>query len=296
MPSSGGACAWATSWSCASEQVSGPGRLVLVGTPIGNLGDLSPRAVEALAAADVLCCEDTRHTRKLLGHAGLHPARIVSLHDHNEAARAGQVLRWLDEGLTVALVSDAGMPAVADPGERVVSAAAAAGHRVEVVPGPSAVVAALVVSGLPTGRFVFEGFLPRKGSDRAGRLAAVADERRTVVLFEAPHRLAATMADLAAACGRLRAAAVVREVTKVHEEVWRGSLGAAAERAATVEPRGEHVIVVAGAPAVQPASDAEIVEALAGAVAAGASRRDAVAEVADALGVGRRRVYQLALG
>jgi 16S rRNA (cytidine1402-2'-O)-methyltransferase len=268
---------------------------VLVGTPIGNLGDLSPRAVEALASADVLCCEDTRHTRKLLSHAGLHPTRVVSLHDHNEAAQAGQVLKWLDDGQTVALVSDAGMPGVADPGERVVATAAAAGHRVEVVPGPSAVVAALVVSGLPTGRFVFEGFLPRKGSDRAERLAAVADERRTVVLFESPHRLAATLADLADACGALRAVAVVREVTKLHEEVWRGSLGAAVERSALVEPRGEHVVVLAGAAAARPASDAEIGEALAAAVAGGASRRDAVAEVADALGVGKRRVYRLAL-
>ena len=275
--------------------MSGPGRLVLVGTPIGNLGDLSPRAVEALAGADVLCCEDTRHTRKLLTHAGLHLTRVVSLHDHNEAAQAGQVLTWLDDGQTVALVSDAGMPGIADPGERVVATAAAAGHRVDVVPGPSAVVAALVVSGLPTGRFVFEGFLPRKGTDRAERLAGVAAEQRTVVLFEAPHRLAATMADLADLCGPLRAVAVVREVTKLHEEVWRGSLGAAAERAAQVEPRGEHVIVLAGALAARPASDAEIGEALAAAVAPGASRRDAVAEVADALGVGRRRVYQLAL-
>ena len=275
--------------------MSGPGRLVLVGTPIGNLGDLSPRAVEALAGADVLCCEDTRHTRKLLTHAGLHLTRVVSLHDHNEAAQAGQVLKWLDDGQTVALVSDAGMPGIADPGERVVATAAAAGHRVDVVPGPSAVVAALVVSGLPTGRFVFEGFLPRKGTDRAERLAGVAAEQRTVVLFEAPHRLAATMADLAGVCGPLRAVAVVREVTKLHEEVWRGPLGAAVERASEVEPRGEHVIVLAGALAARPASDAEIGEALAAAVAAGASRRDAVAEVADALGVGRRRVYQLAL-
>ncbi|MDQ3898283.1 MAG: 16S rRNA (cytidine(1402)-2'-O)-methyltransferase, partial [Actinomycetota bacterium] len=165
---------------------AGPAALVLVGTPIGNLGDLSPRAVEALTTADTIACEDTRRTRALLSHLGI-PAgrRLLAVHDHNEAAAVGDVLARLDQGQRVVVVTDAGMPGISDPGERLVAAAAAAGHAVDVVPGPSALVAALVVSGLPTGRFVFEGFLPRKGSARAQRLAEVAADVRTTVLFEA---------------------------------------------------------------------------------------------------------------
>jgi len=183
--------------------VSGGGspRLVLVGTPIGNLGDLPPRAVEMLTRADVICCEDTRHSRRLLTHAGVRAERLVAVHEHNEQEQAVKVVRWLDEGKVVAVVTDAGLPGISDPGERLVRAAADAGHAVEVVPGPSAAVAGLVVSGLPTSRFCFEGFLPRKGSERGRRLAVVAAEERTTVLFEAPHRLASTLAELAEACG-----------------------------------------------------------------------------------------------
>ena len=160
------------------------GRLVLVGTPIGNLGDLSPRAVEALTTADTIACEDTRRTRALLSHLGVAGGRrLLAVHDHNEAAAVGDVLTRLDKGERVVVVTDAGMPGISDPGERLVAAAAAAGHRVEVVPGPSALLAALVVSGLSTSRFVFEGFLSRKGSARAQRLAELAGEARTVILF-----------------------------------------------------------------------------------------------------------------
>jgi len=272
-----------------------PGTLVLVATPIGNLGDLSPRAVRTLAEADVIACEDTRHTRHLLTHAGIPARRLLAIHDHNEAAQVGRVLGLLDEGLRVAVVADAGTPGISDPGSRLVAAAAAAGARVEVVPGPSAVVAALVVSGLATDRFCFEGFLPRKGADRRDRLAAIAAEARTTVLYEAPHRLAATLADLAGACDPARLVAVARELTKVHEEVWRGTLGAAAARAAETEPRGEHVLVVEGAPRPGPPDDNTVEEVLRARLTAGQPAKEAVAAVAGELRVPRRRVYELSL-
>ena len=271
------------------------GVLVLIGTPIGNLGDLAPRAVEELARADVVACEDTRRTGRLLAHVGVRAPVLLVVNDHTEARAVTDVLARLDRGERVAVVTDAGMPGISDPGERMVAAAAAAGHRIEVVPGPSAALTGLVASGLPTGRFVFEGFLPRKGSGRTERLAAVAVEQRTVVLYEAPHRLARTLADLATACGPNRRVALARELTKLHEELWRGSLADAVERCAEVEPRGEYVLVLAGAPEPQPADDDDIRVALAAARAAGATTRDAVSGVAAALGVPRRRVYDLAV-
>ena len=299
MPSSGGASGPATDWrskvSRDGDELRQKGALVLVGTPIGNLGDLSPRAVETLAGADVVACEDTRRTRTLLSAAGVSGKRLMAVHEHNEAEQVRSVLRLLDEGKTVALVSDAGMPAISDPGERVVAAAATAGHDVVVVPGPSAVVAALVASGLPSERFVFEGFLPRKGSVRSRRLAELAVERRTVVLYEAPHRIGTTIDDLLAACGAERAVAVARELTKVHEDVWRGSLAAAAEHMAATSARGEHVVVLAGAPEPPPATDADIERALADRLVAGEHRREAVAAVAVELDVPKRRVYELGL-
>lgn len=271
-----------------------PGRLVLVATPIGNLGDLAPRAVEALAGADLVCCEDTRRTGRLLQHAGIRAAALRVVNDHTEAAAVDEVLRRLGEGQRVAVVSDAGLPGISDPGEQLVAAAAEAGFAVEVVPGPSAALAALVASGLPTGRFAFEGFLPRKGSGRTQRLAEVAVERRTVVLYEAPHRLARTLADLAEACGGGRRVAVARELTKLHEEVWRGTLAEARVRAEAGEPRGEHVLVLDGAPPAEEVDDDAIRTALVDARAGGASTRDAVAEVARDLAVPKRRVYDLA--
>jgi 16S rRNA (cytidine1402-2'-O)-methyltransferase len=272
------------------------GRLVLVGTPIGNLGDLSPRAVEALSTADTIACEDTRRTRALLSHLGL-PAgrRLLAVHDHNEAAAAAGVLARLDKGERVVVVTDAGMPGISDPGERLVAAAAAAGFTVDVVPGPSAMVAALVVSGLPAGRFAFEGFLPRKGSARTARLREVAADERTTILFEAPHRVRQTVADLAGAAGETRRVAVVRELTKLHEEVWRGTLGGAVEHLAAGEPRGEYVIVLDGAPPPAPAGEVDVEAALRARLEAGADKKSAIAEVAAALGVPKRVVYDIAL-
>jgi len=277
-----------------SERVAGT--LVLVSTPIGNLGDLSPRALETLAHADIVCCEDTRRTRGLLTHAGLKGIRLLSLHEHNEMERLDAVLGHLAEGRTVAVVSDAGTPSVSDPGARLVAAAAAAGVTVTAVPGPSAALAALVVSGLPTDRFCFEGFLPRRGAQRRRRVEAVAAHGCTVIIFEAPGRLGATLDDLVEACGSERRVVVARELTKLHEEVWRGTLGVAAATFAEREVRGEVVIVLAGDPAAGRApDDDDVADALRRRLGAGASLRDAAASVAGDLGVSRRRAYDLAL-
>jgi 16S rRNA (cytidine1402-2'-O)-methyltransferase len=272
------------------------GSLVLVGTPIGNLGDLSPRAVEALTRADTVYCEDTRHSRKLFTYAGIAGATLRSLHEHNEVDRIDEVTAAVAAGRTVVVVSDAGMPGISDPGSRVVAAVAAAGLTVTVVPGPSAVLAALVASGLPTDRFCFEGFLPRSGKDRRLRLVGVAAEPRTTVLFEAPGRLAATLADLAEVCGEDRPVAVARELTKLHEEIWRGTAADAAGWAQGSTIRGEVVVVVGGAPVVETeVDDALLVEALAARLDAGERTRGAVDAVAAEFGVARRRVYDLAL-
>lgn len=284
----------------AGERIGTTGTLVLVATPIGNLGDLAPRAVEVLGSADLICCEDTRRTRGLLTHAGVHGRTLLALHDHNERSQTPRVLQHLAAGALVALVSDAGMPGLSDPGGWLVSQAAAAGHAVSVVPGPSAGIAALVVSGLPAARYCFEGFLPRRGADRRLRLTQLAAEERTTVVHEAPGRLAATLVDVARFCGTDRLVAVVREITKIHEEVWRGTAGAAAEefgrRAAAGNQRGEVVIVICGVPADHPVpGDREVEAALGAQLEGGASVRDAAGAVAAGLGVPRRRAYTLAL-
>ncbi|MEO7836059.1 MAG: 16S rRNA (cytidine(1402)-2'-O)-methyltransferase [Acidimicrobiales bacterium] len=271
------------------------GRLLVVATPIGNLGDLSPRATEALAGADVIACEDTRRTRRLLTYAGITGRPLLAVHDQNEGERVPRVLELLAQGRQVALVSDAGLPGVSDPGQHLVAEVIAAGHDVVVIPGPSAGVTALVGSGLPTARWVFEGFLPRKGGDRARRVAEVAAEHRTVVLYEAPHRVRRTVEDLSAACGPHRRVALARELTKLHEQVWRGGLGAAAAHLAASEPRGEFTIVLDGAPDRPPASDEDVEAALTALLEDGESRRRAVDEVAAALALPRRRVYEIAL-
>jgi 16S rRNA (cytidine1402-2'-O)-methyltransferase len=270
------------------------GVLVLVATPIGNLGDLAPRSVAELGRADAIACEDTRRTGRLLAHAGVDRPKLLVVNDHTEESAVVDVVRRLGRGERVAVVTDAGMPGISDPGERLVAAAAAGGFRVEVVPGPSAAVTGLVASGLPTGRFVFEGFLPRKGSGRAERLAELAGERRTIVLYEAPHRLARTLADLAAALGPDRRVVLARELTKLHEELWRGSLGGAVDRCGEIEPRGEYVLVVDGAPEPIDATDDDLAAAVTAEVAAGRSTRDAVTVVAGRFGASRRRVYDLA--
>jgi len=270
------------------------GTLVLVATPIGNLGDLSPRAVQELSDADLICCEDTRRTGRLLVHAGISGARLKRLDDHTERAGTEVVLDELAAGHRVALVSDAGTPAISDPGERLVAAVVGAGYTVTAVPGPSAVIAALVASGLATSRFVYEGFLARKGGDRTTAIARIAAESATTVMYESPNRLAATLRDLAAACGGERPAVVARELTKLHEEFVRGTLD---ELAVWADDgvKGEIVVVIAGAEPPAEADDELVVAAVQAAMAAGSSRRDAIANVASDLGIRRGRVYDLAL-
>ncbi|MEJ6739609.1 MAG: 16S rRNA (cytidine(1402)-2'-O)-methyltransferase [Actinomycetota bacterium] len=276
-----------------SSSVSG--RLVLVGTPIGNLGDISPRALEALGQAAVVACEDTRRTGRLLSHFGIASPTYIVVNEHTEGEAAERVLGHVQRGDVVVLVSDAGMPGVSDPGEFLVSKAIEAGVTIEVVPGPSALLHALVASGLTTSRFVFEGFLPRKGSGRALRLRELADEHRTAVLFEAPHRLAKTLNDLAEVCSGQRRIVLARELTKLHEEIWRGSLGAAIQRCAEVGPRGEYVLVLDGAPPATEATDDQLREAVELAIGRGISKKDAAAEVAELFSVARNRVYEIAI-
>ena len=271
------------------------GRLHLVATPIGNLGDLPPRAVSTLQACALICCEDTRHSGSLLAHSGVSGVRLAIANEHTEVARIDEVLTLLAEGRDVAVVTDAGTPGISDPGARLVRAAIDAGHTVSAVPGPAALVMALVISGFDSGRFVFEGFLPRSGRDRTERLAEVAGERRTVVLYEAPHRLPRTLTDLSAVCGGERRIAVTRELTKKFEEVWRGTLSEAITHVDARAPRGEYVLVLEGAAPAAAADDATILDALRAALAAGADRRSAVATVMARTGAAKRRVYDLSL-
>jgi 16S rRNA (cytidine1402-2'-O)-methyltransferase len=271
------------------------GRLVLVGTPIGNLGDLSPRALEALGQAAVVACEDTRRTGRLLSHFGIASPTYIVVNEHTEGDAAERVIGHVQRGDVVVLVSDAGMPGVSDPGEFLVSRAIAAGVTVEVVPGPSAVLHALVASGLTTSRFVFEGFLPRKGSGRALRLRELSQEHRTAVLFEAPHRLQKTLNDLADVCGGERRIVLARELTKLHEEIWRGTVSGAIERCAEIDPRGEYVLVLDGAPPAAEPTEVEIREAVELALGRGLSKKDAAAEVAELFAVARNRVYEIAI-
>jgi 16S rRNA (cytidine1402-2'-O)-methyltransferase len=275
--------------------------LVLVATPIGNLGDLSPRARAVLEAADLICCEDTRRTRALLSAMGI-PAggaqgdRLLSLHGHNEGSRVERVQACVAGGGTVAVVSDAGTPGISDPGTLLVSRLAEAGEEVSIVPGPTSVVAALVISGLPTDRFCVEGFLPRKGGDRRDRVAALMADGRTTVVLEAPGRVAATLAELAAV-DPARRVVVVRELTKVHEEVWRGTLGEAAEAFGARQVRGEVVVVIAGATPAGPPSDEAVDEAVRERLRRGQGEgpRQIALVVSDQLGVPRRKVYEAVL-
>ncbi|MGO4537014.1 16S rRNA (cytidine(1402)-2'-O)-methyltransferase [Leifsonia sp. 2MCAF36] len=267
--------------------------IILAATPIGNLGDASRRLVEVLGSATVVAAEDTRVAQRLLAGLGVtNRPRLIALHDHNERERAGELVE-LARDEDVVLLSDAGMPTVSDPGFHLVEAAAAAGVAVTALPGPSAVLTALAVSGLPTDRFTFEGFLPRKQGERLATLRAVSSESRTMVFFESPNRLAASLADIATALGDDRRVVVCRELTKLYEEVRRGT---AAELAAWAAEgvRGEIVIVVAGAPAREADPEAAVEQVVA-LVAAGSRLKEAAAEVAEATGLSKRDLYQAAL-
>ncbi|MFE1149162.1 16S rRNA (cytidine(1402)-2'-O)-methyltransferase [Streptomyces albidoflavus] len=273
--------------------MTGTGTLVLAGTPIGDTADAPPRLAAELERADVIAAEDTRRLRRLTQALGVHTTgRVVSYFEGNESARTPELVEELAQGARVLLVTDAGMPSVSDPGYRLVAAAVERGLRITAVPGPSAVLTALALSGLPVDRFCFEGFLPRKAGERLGRLREVADERRTLVYFEAPHRLAATLEAMAEVFGADRRAAVCRELTKTYEEVRRDGLGALAAWAAE-GVRGEITIVVEGAPEAGPADldDAELVRRVRDREEAGERRKEAIAAVAAEAGLPKRQVF-----
>ena len=271
------------------------GRLQVVATPIGNLADLSTRAREALLSADVIAAEDTRHTRVLLTAIGIAKP-LVSLHEHNESQRTPQLLVRLAAGETVALVSDAGTPLLSDPGFELVQRAAQAGHDVQVIPGPSAITAALAIAGLPTARFCFEGFLPARAHERRAALAALAREPRTLVLFEAPHRILATLTDMAAEFGAERPAVVARELTKAHETVYRGTLRELLARAQAEENlrRGEITLVVQGAAAAANAVDQTLLRRAVDLLAKELPPGRAAAIAAQLTGATRAAAYALA--
>jgi 16S rRNA (cytidine1402-2'-O)-methyltransferase len=273
---------------------AGPGVLVLAATPIGDPRDAAPRLAQEIATADVVAAEDTRRLSRLCAALGISPGgSVLSYHEHNEASRTADLLERLVAGDRVVVVTDAGMPSVSDPGYRLVSAAIEAGVQVTCVPGPSAVLMALAVSGLPVDRFAFEGFPSRKAGERLRALQALAGERRTMIFFEAPHRLDATLAAMATAFGDDRPAAVCRELTKTYEEVRRGGLRALARWAAE-GVRGEITIVVGGAPEVAADPDSAL-RAVQERVAAGERLKDVTADVAAATGLSRKELYNAAL-
>ncbi|MFA5785870.1 MAG: 16S rRNA (cytidine(1402)-2'-O)-methyltransferase [Actinomycetota bacterium] len=275
----------------AGNPEAGEACLVIVGTPLGNLGDFSPRAQQALARADLIACEDTRVTRRLLSHFGLH-IRQVSFHEGNEMARLPQLVSKMEAGSRVALVADAGMPGISDPGYRLVRACVDRGIPVEVVPGPSAAIAALVVSGLPSARFAFEGFLPRRAGQRRKRLTELAADERTLVFYESPHRLADCLTDMLEVMGD-RQVAMARELTKLHEEVLRGRVSEVLEQVGAREILGECTLVVEGAPPAEiPATGPGDAAAAVGRLEAqGMDRKSAMAAVARELGLPKRQVY-----
>ncbi len=280
---------------------SSQGQILLAATPVGNAQDASARLVAALRDCDVIAAEDTRRLRALLSRLEIEPrGQILSFYEGNESARVPELIDKAARGARVLVVTDAGMPSVSDPGFRLVREAHEAGVAITCLPGPSAALAALVLSGLPVARFAFEGFLPRKEGDRRRRLESLTTEERTMVFFEAPHRLDASLADMVRAFGPDRQAAVCRELTKTHEEVKRGGLGELADWA-TGEVRGEITVVVDGASTdeIRAASglgdDESISAAVAEAMAGGLSRKDAAAQVASAAGLPKRQVYDTSL-
>jgi 16S rRNA (cytidine1402-2'-O)-methyltransferase len=273
--------------------------LYIVATPIGNLEDMTVRAVRLLQEADLIAAEDTRHTGKLLHHFQIKTPQI-SYHDHSPPSRLRELVDRLVAGETIALVSDAGMPGISDPGYELVCAAVAAGVTIVPIPGACAVTTALAAAGLPTDRFVFEGFLPAKSKARLARLQPLAGEERTIVFYESPHRLREMLADLAIGLGADRSLVLARELTKLHEEFWRGTIGEAIDRhnpkIGGISPLGEYTVLVAGrVPEPIELSDADLSEALVELLAEGVSRSEASRQLAQRTGVSKRQIYQLAL-
>ena len=269
--------------------------LFVVATPIGNLGDLSKRATAILSSVEVIACEDTRRTGILMQHIGVKGARYIVVNDHTEFDAALEIVKELNEGREVALVSDAGTPAISDPGVLVVRAVIDAGHQIVSVPGASAAVTALSASGLDTRRYFFEGFLPRDGKDRSERLSAIKFNQCTTVIYEAPHRILRTIEDMHNSIGPSRRVVLARELTKMHEEYWRGTLGEAIEHLNSTEPIGEYVIIIDAAPPRAEATQEVVDEALRNSLLNGVSVKDAAHEVAEMFGLPKRDLYERAL-
>ena len=270
------------------------GSLYLVGTPIGHLGDLSPRARDLLKGVEVIACEDTRHSGQLLSSLGAG-GRKLSFHQHNTRTRLPQLLDVLAEGQSLAVISDAGLPGISDPGEELVTAAHKAGHPVICIPGPCAATTALVSSGLPSGRFCFEGFLPAKGKERRARLEAISNESRTTVLYEAPHRLITLLEELQHHCGGGRPLQVARELTKRHEEQVGATVEQALQHFQHHPPQGECTVVLGGAQPAEPEEpdDSDLLKQLQALQDAGATASDAARQLAQTTGLSRRRLYSL---
>ncbi|PSB18357.1 16S rRNA (cytidine(1402)-2'-O)-methyltransferase [Phormidesmis priestleyi ULC007] len=271
------------------------GTLYIVGTPIGNLEDMTVRAVRILQTVDLIAAEDTRHTGKLLHHFQIKTPQI-SYHEHNLTTRTSELLSRLQQGRSIALVSDAGMPGISDPGYELVKACADEAITVVPIPGASAVITALSASGLPSDRFIFEGFLPAKSQARRPHLESLRSESRTIVFYESPHRLRATLQDLADMLGSDRSITLARELTKLHEEFWRGTVDEAIELYLKREPQGEYTIIVAGAESVQVVlSETALKSELQSLLDQGLSRSDASRQLAQQTSLPRRQIYQLAL-
>ncbi|MEY2634400.1 MAG: hypothetical protein RIS75_340 [Actinomycetota bacterium] len=272
---------------------SASGRLILAATPIGNIADASQRLKDVLATADIIAAEDTRKALNLIKALGVTTSgKLISYFDAVENDRVPQILTALESGQTVVVISDAGMPTVSDPGYRIAHAAAAVGHTITALPGPSAVTTALALSGLATDRFCFEGFLSRKAGERDSQLSELASERRTMVFFEAPHRIGATTAAMAKAFGAERPAALCREISKTYEEVIRGSIGDIAKRCES-EVLGEITVVVQGSLATAEVSDEELIAAVNSLMEQGSDRKAAIADVAARHAIAKRRVFDV---
>ena len=280
----------------ATEETTREPALVVIGTPIGNLGDISERAIKELREGDLICCEDTRRTGKLLNLLNINPRPDLEVvNEHTEEKRANEILNRITAGLRVALVTDAGMPGIADPGQYLIKSAIDHEINLEIVPGPTAGIVALIASGLPTSRFVFQGFIPRKGEERQRRIEEIARDDKTTVIYESGKRIERTIQDLLNICGDERKAIIARELTKMHEEIQRGTLRHLQTKMSDISTKGEFVLILSGISEDHYVSDSLLKEELQEIIGSGKSKRDAVKELTSKYKLSRRRVYDLSI-
>ena len=280
----------------ATEETTREPALVVIGTPIGNLGDISERAIKELREVDLICCEDTRRTGKLLNLLNINPRPDLEVvNEHTEEKRANEILNRITAGLRVALVTDAGMPGIADPGQYLIKSAIDHEINLEIVPGPTAGIVALIASGLPTSRFVFQGFIPRKGEERQRRIEEIARDDKTTVIYESGKRIERTIQDLLNICGDERKAIIARELTKMHEEIQRGTLRHLQTKMSDISTKGEFVLILSGFSEDHYVSDSHLKEELQEIIGSGKSKRDAVKELTSKYQLSKRRVYDLSI-